>query len=385
MSLTVIINQPVVPRYRVPLFNALAEDSGLRVLVAASRDLPGLPQSELGDARFPIQILQGRCLLNGKFYWQSRLLSTLASADVLVLWGNPRALSSMVLGIVAHKRGIPTLWWGHGWSPTSRPATEYFRNALMRVIPSAILLYTHDEAAYYVKKGLSSKRVFYLNNTIDTKEVDEAISEWSNGLLNSFKKEKGLEKTINLLVCGRVIIKANTEIVLKAFSVVAKQHKSPLKLVVIGDGPELEKCKCMANSIGVNNYVLWVGELTKEAEIAPYFMSSTLFVYGGNIGLSLNHAFAYGRPVVIHDDYKKHNPEIAYFRNGINGIAFRSGDPVDLASKIGSILVNPSLVDRLSKCARSTVDEVCPFSGMVSRFKEAVRAVSRISGADVIK
>jgi len=63
-----------------------------------------------------------------------------------------------------------------------------------------------------------------------------------------------------------------------------------------------------------------------ESDLAPWFLSSELFIHPGAIGLSLLHSFGYGLTVITHDNKMLHNPEYAIFEPELTGRNFHKSD-----------------------------------------------------------
>ena len=117
----------------------------------------------------------------------------------------------------------------------------------------------------------------------------------------------------------------------------------------------------------------------EEERLAPWFLTSELFVYPGAIGLSLLHAFGYGLPVITHDNLHHQMPEIAALESGRNGLLYREGDAADLARQIRRAGTDESWRRLLAHEARRTVAEVYTLDAMVARFVAAVRCASEES------
>ena len=94
------------------------------------------------------------------------------------------------------------------------------------------------------------------------------------------------------------------------------QTENPLTLEIIGDGSQREIVK---KAIEKDKNILWHGTLVNEAEIAPIMERCSLVFIPGHSGLSINHAFAYGRPYITIES-ETHAPEINYLEHGINGL-----------------------------------------------------------------
>jgi glycosyltransferase involved in cell wall biosynthesis len=377
-KLNVAIYQPVIPKYRIPLFTMLHFHSGYNIKVFASMRCPGYQVTAEKDFQFRFNPVQAYGFGRGIF-WQSRLRipNCFKNGDVIVLSGMPKFLNLYPLIMAAKVRRIGIVWWGHGYSVGSRGWSVAIRQRIMRLV-DVILLYTEKEVVKYQQAGFSSDRLFATNNTIDTSVIQSAKNDWTPQKITNFKKSNGILNTKNLLFCSRLEQKAELNIALTALSkLLTKDPK--YRLFVVGDGKEKNRLVRKAQKLNIDYAVHWLGPIYNEFELAPWFLSSLLFVYPGSIGLSLLHAFAYHLPVITHDLDRLHGPEFAALKNDVNGLVFKHGDPSDLASKIRSLSINNTKRVCMQKNAQATMHGEFSFESMVKRFIEALNAASLIS------
>jgi len=240
-------------------------------------------------------------------------------------------------------------------------------------IPDIILLYTDAERAEFIGRGFTSKRVFAANNAVGTAEIDRAKEQWPEFSLEIFRAANELTDRDVILFCGRITEKSDLALVLEALDGICRK-RSDVLLVVIGEGERLDAMKQLAIALGVNRNIKWIGVLTEEVRLAPWFLSAKCLVYPGSIGLSLIHAFSYGLPVITHDNRQLHNPEIAALENGVNGLVFARGSSSDLAQKIEFLLDHPEMAGEMGLKALQTVKEVYCTNRMVEGFMGAVSA-----------
>lgn len=377
----VYIQQTVLPHYRVPLFEALTRQPGLHIQVHTSRSYPGAPDSVANVPRWADCDHALLRFLGNRLFWQPglRLPSGYGAGDVLVVNGNPRLLSNFHLIAEARRRRMGVVWWGHGWSPTSRPWRASIRYRLMG-LADVVLLYTEDEVRDVSSRGVRGVAFRSLNNTIDLSSVREAMVEWSKGALDKFLARERITGKRILLFCGRLRPNPPTEleVAFRALALLSKSSPDYL-LCIVGTGSDEHRLRGLAQELGIDSFVRWVGPIYDENGLAPWFMTASCFVYPGAIGLSLIHAFGYGLPVITHDNRRQHNPEISALRHGENGLTFRRGDERDLCDKIMQICDAPARQRSMSLKALDTVERELSFDDMVARFTEAVQMAARVS------
>jgi glycosyltransferase involved in cell wall biosynthesis len=114
----------------------------------------------------------------------------------------------------------------------------------------------------------------------------------------------------------------------------------------------------------------------RKKNLAPWFLSSSFFVYPTAIGLSLMHAYGYGLPVITHDNIHAHGPEFSVFENHKTGILYKQNDSQDLLNKISLLLDNIQLKDEIKKNVLSIVNEKYNTKIMSDNFIKGVLQIS---------
>jgi glycosyltransferase involved in cell wall biosynthesis len=374
MKLVQVI-QPLVPHYRVPFFRRVRARKRFEIKVCASRTFPGEHSLKSADPPEVFVDLSYRCtsLLGGSLFWQHglKLDDRLGRGDVLVL-GQIRFLNTLPLMLSAKLRGAKIVWWGQGWSATSRPWSAAIRRSLMR-LADVVLLYTDREAEEFVRRGFSRRRVFALNNTIDTSEIDAIRELWDSERKAQFACAQGISGKKLMLFCGRLHAKARVDLALDALAMLRAYDKRWV-LAVIGTGEQLGNLKEYAVAKGLQESVLWLGEIYGAAAQGPWFLSAQCFVYPGSVGLSLLNSLAFGLPVITHDDLNIQMPEIAALVDGENGALFKANDADDLARKILEVVSDPVARERMSLNAIETTADRFNMQHMVDQFIAAIEA-----------
>jgi glycosyltransferase involved in cell wall biosynthesis len=147
-----------------------------------------------------------------------------------------------------------------------------------------------------------------------------------------------------------------------------------VQALIVGKGEEERKrLEVLGESHGMKDRVRFLGAIYGERELAPYFMSSDVFCYPANIGLSILHAFGYGLPVVTSDHIGGQNPEIEALKPGENGLLYRHGDADSLAETLDQIFSDKEKAREMSVCALATVDELFNIETMVNGIEASIR------------
>jgi len=340
-ALRLLIIQPLLPPYRLPLFLKLA--SLHKLTIAASNVDPEL-----------IKILRDSVRIHncvtlsflGLFFWQYNLLSiSTHGTDVAIINFNPRYISTLLVAIRLRLHGITVYDLNHEVSSTSSVLGTILRNFLCSLICNGRISYTERETH---RRVMLKNRLFApaivssINNTLDIDSVS------LNALPYSSQSRSGL------LYIGRVTEKSNVTLLIKALPLL----KHDARLHIIGEGDLIKSCKKLASSLNVCHRITWHGQIYDEHSISLIANKCRLFVYPGDVGLSCIHAMAYGLPCILHEDYRYHMPEFSAFQEASCGFTFVRNSIISLADVIDrAYCATPSLLNSLSLSAIAIVTQ----------------------------
>ncbi len=366
----VLIIQPVVPVYRMPFFRGLIQSGRFDYTIHAGSHINWGPVSCSAAGEFADLSHETLALFGGRIFWQQNLWipERFGAGDILVLSGSPRLLNNPFLIIQARLKNMKIAWWGQGWTAGLKPWKLLFRRQLMKLV-DVVMLYTEKEARDYVAAGFERMRVFGLNNTIGTAEILLRSKQWNVSRMEEFKQRQNFTRPHRILFVGRLMQKARLNLAIDAL-----RHlpENLYELLIIGNGPELGALQDTARVHGVEHRIRWLGEIYEEDILAPYFLTSSCFVYPGGIGLSLLHAMAYGLPVITHDNARDHMPEFAALVDGINGLTFEQENPRSLADKIEALCSDVTLSQSLRDGSLQRIRNDYSMEHMVETFEKAL-------------
>ena len=371
------IFQPIVPEYRVALFEGVGKRYGDNVEIWAAEG-SGLNNSyPLKNVRFdynhPFKYWGSLC-------WQVGLtLNGLSRGDVVVICGDVHQLSSLWIAIKAKCRGIKVVWWGHHRTATSKEIGIKLRLAIAKILNEVYLCYTRTGIAYLEAHGFKHGRVFATGNTIDQAPIKEAINlvvgnscscreddQNSNHLSTTTTKNYDYVLTV-----GVMREKIHLDLFLRAMT---DKRLANLNLVVIGDGEMKESWQKLAADLGISDRVKWLPGTRDQKVMAPWFLGAKAFIYPGSIGLSILHAFSYGLPVITHNNAEHQMPEFEVMEDGKTGVCFNEGDVEDMIAKTAAFLSDES---RRAECGRYCQDlafNKYSMDQMIANFCEAINS-----------
>ena len=354
----IIFVQPALPKYRVDFFKRLSlrYDESLKVYFSSSSSLKSLEINEFYNWALeldPIYVLPYLAHLE----WQPNIIGLkINKGDILILSGNPRQVSTLVLLLKAKLKGVKVVWWGQYWSSTSKRWRQILRFIPMS-LSNALLFYTDTEIKSFKTDALAfgkKKLIAALNNGIDITEIKRFKIEY-----------RADERSLSLLFIGRLTEKCKLNL---AFKALHKLGSDSPTLHIIGSGEEQKTLLKLSEQLNITKYIHWHGTITDEMEISKIANNCKAFLYPGEVGLSLIHAMAYGLPAIVHNDRRRHMPEIAAFTNHLTGTDFKMDDVDSLCQTLTFILNDDQNLNYYSKNSYSTIKNHFTTEIMVERF-----------------
>ena len=363
------IFQPIVPEYRVALFDGLGECYGERIEIWAAQGSGQDKSYPLSRMRYDYNHPMWKV---GPFVWQKRLsLKGLNKRDVIVVCGDVHQLSSLWIALKARLCGVKVVWWGHHRTATSTGVAVWLRLSVARVLSTVFLAYTRTGIDYLVQFGFSSKRVFATGNTIDQEPIKAAVESWTTERLERFQAEHGIKEKKLLLCCSVLRSKVKLDLAIRALS---SDALSDVYMAVIGDGAEKTAWQSLAKELRVDNRIKWIDATRDQMVMAPWFLSAKAFVYPGSIGLSILHSFSYGLPVITHGNTRHQMPEFEVMEDEKTGLCFKEGDVGDLEQKICALLADEGKRMDMTGYCRKLAFEKYSMKQMIANFCEAIEA-----------
>jgi glycosyltransferase involved in cell wall biosynthesis len=370
----VCLLQPVVPLYRVPVFEALARVPGIELEVWADLRRPlgsiaGVRESDTFTLRHASYSVRAGVVLQ-----PSAIRAVRSGFDVVIMTDNVRS-PAMFAALALRK--CPVILWGHGFG-THHDRLGHRLRLLSFGAADAGLFYGAAGRQRFIDAGLDRVRLFVAPNAIDQAPIERARAEWHDpARLDAFRRKVGLGAGPLLLYLARLEPEKLPHLAVDALLQLRQRHPG-VQLALIGGGRERESLLERARREGLESHVHLPGALYEESAIAPWAMSASLLIHPGAIGLSILHAFGYGLPVITSNNQTIQMPEFECLKPGQNGLTYRHGDLRDLVMCCDRVLTDPMLHERISRGAMETVrpPDGRTVDGMVRGFLEAVRYVT---------
>lgn len=155
-----------------------------------------------------------------------------------------------------------------------------------------------------------------------------------------------------LINIGRIAPEKNLGLLLRAFTgMMADAPQQPVKLMIVGDGPDLIPLKQQAQALGIAAAVLFTGQVAPEA-VPDYLAAADLFVMTSTTEikpLAQLEAFAAGVPIVAVAAAGANDT----IRHGVNGLLV-PGEEGAIRSQIAALLGEEARLRQFRESARQT-------------------------------
>jgi glycosyltransferase involved in cell wall biosynthesis len=374
--LRVVISQPCLPKYRVPVFRALNARPGLAVRVVHGECLD-FPPSVPADGFTGERVLSRRVEIGDRaILWHAPQWTeaTRRQADVIVLGWDLNYASLVPALLRARRERVGTVLWGHGFSVRESAWRDRARLAVGG-LADALLLYAEPAAARLRSRPGWAERVFVAPNSLDQCPIQAARAAWiaDPARLAAFRRQHGLEPGPVVLFVSRLSPEKHVDRLLRATARLRAEHPH-LRLLIVGAGVGEPELRALARALDLGESARFLGAIYDEAELAPWFLCADAFAFPGTIGLSILHAFGYGLPVVTHARRAEHHPEIASLVDGENGVLFDPPDSLEaLARALGVVLSDPDRRRSMGQAAHRTATELFTMERMVDGMERAIR------------
>lgn len=357
------LQQRVIPAYRVPFLNDLADHLEIDLHVFS-----GLPKKHemikiaSDQSRFDHTLTDNLQIFDKRLFLSfqpglTRWLHTL-QPEVVILEANPRYLSSWQALNWLHNRQIANLGWGLGV-----PQRAGKMLPVQKIIRSKFLLKFNGMIAYsatgkqqYIQMGFPPEKVFVAPNATAPRPAGSVP-------LRSVTNDSG--KLIVLFV-GRLQERKKIDLLIHACAQIPETLQP--ELWIVGEGSIMPDLIQLASSTYPRTR--FFGGVYGE-ELETLFQKANLFVLPGTGGLAIQQAMAAGLPVIVAEgDGSQSNLVTAE-----TGWLVPPGNEAALQSAMQAALENPNLLQKMGLAAFEKVRTDVNIQTMVSVFVQAIKSV----------
>jgi glycosyltransferase involved in cell wall biosynthesis len=298
--------------------------------------------------------------------WQP-FFASIKGADLILIMQENRILSNYPLLLSRMWSPRKVAYWGHGKNFQSDAPTglrERWKNFLLNRV-DWWFAYTDVTVDILRGAGFPLERITCLDNSIDNDSFVRDLASISNKRLAELRMEINVKDGSKIgLFCGSLYPDKRLDYMIEAADKVHAEMPD-FKLLVLGDGPAARQINIAAASRGWLKYC----GMRRGLEKAAYFRLADMVFNPGACGLHILDAFCAGIPIATTVE-ARHGPEIAYLKDGQNGIVI-SGGPENYAGQVIKLLSESTKYQYLCSGARETASRYT-LKNMVYQFANGI-------------
>jgi glycosyltransferase involved in cell wall biosynthesis len=295
--------------------------------------------------------------------------SALRDADLVVVMQESRILSNYFLLMSRLWSPRRVAYWGHGVNFQSDAPTGLRENwkRLMLTRVDWWFAYTEKTVEIVRAAGFPAERTTCLDNAIDNDAFERDLASVTDDQIQTLRQEIDAPAGAPVgLFCGSLYPDKRLDYMIAAGDRIQAELPG-FRLVVIGDGPSADVVRTAALS---RPWLRWLG-VRRGVDKAMWYRVADVVLNPGLVGLHVLDSFCSGTPMITTAD-ARHSPEIAYLKDGENGLVVRGGAD-RYASAVVDLCRQPERLAAIKAAAlrdagRYTLDN------MVTRFAEGIES-----------
>lgn len=256
------------------------------------------------------------------FLFQYGAIKKSIFSDNVILELNPRIINTWVIAVARRLMIKPVVMWGHAWPRKGKDSKSDIVRNILRNLATHLVVYTEQQ-----KNELHSKYP-YLNIIVAPNSLyPEKFMSFD------FQSERK-----NFIYVGRIVKNKKVDLLIIGFiKFISRSKNKHSKLIIIGEGPELENCKKIIDSHNfIKDRIVFTGHVSDIKKLREYYKNAIVSISPGYVGLSITQSFAFGVPMIIAKN-EPHSPEIEAAIDGFNAFFFESDSIKDLSNKLEEI------------------------------------------------
>lgn len=361
------LQQRVLPAYRAPFFDALAEacSGGLSVFAGQARPEENIQQAEgLSVAQYQparnrhfmsVQSPLYRCYQPGIIDWLEAW-----QPDALIVEANPRYPSTPAAIRWMHRMGKPVLGWGLGAPDVTGRWAGWRLRSRVKFLRSldGVIAYSQRGAEEYCRVGFPPERVFVAPNATAPRPQHPLPA-----------RPLEFAGQPRLLFVGRLQERKRVDILLQACAALPERLRPDVRIV--GDGPARDSFEHTAQA--VYPAARFTGA-HYGSELEADFTWADLFVLPGTGGLAVQQAMAYGLPVIVAQGDGTQGDLV----RAENGWQTQPGNITSLHVVLEEALADPACLRRMGAESYRIVCEEINLERMVGVFVEALNKARNV-------
>jgi len=266
---------------------------------------------------------------------------------------------SFILGwMIARSRGAKTcfrvLKTFDSWV-SRHPLKEMAKRYLFARV-DAIETVGEDGRRYAIQYGASEEKIFIATHSFDVHHFmnRSRMARPHRAALRARLRTVGA----TFLYVGRLWQGKGLKYLLEAFRLTQSRARTPVSLMIVGDGPHEDTLRHDSREMGLKN-VIFTGFIQRNA-LPTFYAASDAFVFptlGDPYGLVVDEAMACSLPIISTDAAGEIHARV---EEGVNGYIVPSGDSTCLADRMIRLAENEAMRKRMGEASLMKIRDHTP-------------------------
>ncbi len=369
-SLRVAFITDIATPYMVAVHQALARMVDLTVIYCSRSGTRGMEWELVLPFRH--EVADGLTISRGvdatDFYLSPKILAAVHRARPQAIISGGFSVPSLYAALFARVRGIPLLIHSDGTAQSEqilgrphRIAREVLRRLAWGAVANSV-----PAGARFAEIGFPSERIFHALHATELEPFWQIPAE----------RDRPDSAPMRLLFVGRLIPRKGCDRLLEAYSK-ARAEGANVELTVVGNGPDEDRLRRMANELGVP--VTWRGFVDQPGLPAEYAQADAFAfpTLDDPFGIVVLEAAAASLPSIASS---KGGATDDIIRDGINGIVVDPSDTSAMADGIVRLAGDPELRARMGRAACEATRDRTPADSAAGYLQAARAALAQRRG-----
>lgn len=305
--------------------------------------------------------------LFGGLEYQHSLREAL-KCDLVIIQQENKLLLNYLLNLLSLTGVKKVAYFGHGRNFQSRRPTG-LSERLKRFWATKVdwwFGYTEETGSHIASLGFPANRISIFNNTVDTQGLLRMVKATSPERLEQLRCDLSLSIDHTAIFVGSLYEDRRLPFLMEAADLI-RTRVPDFNLVFVGGGQQLAALSDFSSS---RPWVKVMGPRFHVEKVELMLLSKVLLM-PGLVGLAVVDAGAAELPTIT-TAFPYHSPEIAYVKDGINGLIINDWEnPQAYANAVSDLLTSP---DRLRDMRQAALhmSQSLTTEAMAERFAEGV-------------
>ncbi|MBN1986983.1 MAG: glycosyltransferase family 4 protein [Prolixibacteraceae bacterium] len=315
------------PHYRKGIFVAMDRELGVDFYFGDKK--PGVKKLDYSYLHNFKKELKNIYITKSVYYQQGAIGLLFKPYKKYIIMGDMGSISVWIILLLSKLTRKEVYLWAIGWFGYESKLKKVFKRIFFGLADS-VFLYGDYARKSMIEYGFNADKLYVLYNSLD---YDSQLVIRNQLQKNDVYIRQFHNTNPNIIFIGTLLIRKKLGLLINAVARL-KSENFFVNVTILGDGVDRDHLKSMVNEYDLNDTFFFYGACYDEKIIADYIFNADVGVSPGICGLTTMHMFAYGTPVITHNNMVKQGPESEAIIPEETGALFQENDVDSLAETI---------------------------------------------------